>query len=223
MKLRLLSLTLFLMLPIVSLAQTYEIGGFLGGTNFIGDVGETVIIKPNNIAIGGLFRWNRSDRHSFRASFNLARLEGNDLRSGDSRRQNRGFNFSNTVKEIGLGIEFTFWEYDLHKGVPVHTPYIYTGIVGFFYNTPKSSQGFPLTNKNNLTNKFDFGIPIALGYKTSLGRYASLGFEVGARYTFVDDIDGYKEIGNTNFNDWYVFTGINITFAFGRTPCYSKF
>ena len=49
-------------------AQIYEVGIFAGGSNFIGDVGATNYISPNQVAIGGIFKWNRSPRHSFRAS-----------------------------------------------------------------------------------------------------------------------------------------------------------
>jgi len=49
-----------------SQAQTYEVGLYAGGSNFIGDVGSTSYIAPNSPAIGGIFKWNRSKRHSFR-------------------------------------------------------------------------------------------------------------------------------------------------------------
>ena len=49
----------------LSYSQIHEIGGFLGGSNFIGDVGATNYISPNQLAIGGIYKWNRSRRHSF--------------------------------------------------------------------------------------------------------------------------------------------------------------
>ena len=77
-------------------------------------------------------------------------------------------------------------------------------------------------------------IPMVLGYKASLGKMAVVGFEIGARYTFTDDLDGSNPVkglennenikfGNVNNNDWYVFTGITFTFTFGRKPCYCNF
>jgi hypothetical protein len=53
--------------------------------------------------------------------------------------------------------------------------------------------------------------------------------EVGARYTFADDIDGSYptdenlrnlKFGNLNSKDWFVFTGITLTYTFGNEPCY---
>ena len=52
----------------LSFSQIYEVGGFVGGSNFIGDVGATQFVNPNKLAFGGLFKWNRSPRHSLRAS-----------------------------------------------------------------------------------------------------------------------------------------------------------
>ena len=52
-----------------------------------------------------------------------------------------------------------------------------------------------------------------------------VGFEIGARYTFSDEIDGSVpdapeleifSFGNTNSDDWYVFTGFTLTYTFGQ-------
>ena len=77
-------------------------------------------------------------------------------------------------------------------------------------------------------------IPMVVGYKAYLGGNLVLGFEIGARYTFTDDLDGSNPIkglednkslkfGNIDSNDWYVFTGLTLTFTFGRQPCYCNF
>ena len=67
-----------------------------------------------------------------------------------------------------------------------------------------------------------------IGAKYRVENSFILSFEIGARYKFTDKIDGNilnsEEIsynfGNINNNDWYMFTGINITYTFGRKPCY---
>ena len=72
-------------------AQTYEIGGIVGGSNYIGDVGRTNYIAPKNLAFGGIFKWNRSARHSFRGSVLVAKVLGNDFDSSEPRRKQRGY------------------------------------------------------------------------------------------------------------------------------------
>ncbi|MBA3987031.1 MAG: hypothetical protein H0X63_10765 [Flavobacteriales bacterium] len=212
-------------------SQTYEIGGFVGGANYIGDVGPTNYIAPNDLAVGAMFRWNRSERHSFRVSAIFASLQSDDANSDEQRRNERGYSFKNSVKEFSLGIEYTFWKFDVHSSSPQSAPYLYTGITYFNYNSL-------FLERNNEIEKYgtdwEFAIPMVVGYKATVGRHMVLGFEIGARYTFTDNLDGSfptgeKEgnpnlrFGNINSNDWYVFTGINIMFTFGRLPCYCSF
>ena len=73
---------------------------------------------------------------------------------------------------------------------------------------------------------------MVLGYKQSISPNFILAAEIGARYTFSDELDGsvpdadFREqfaFGNTNSNDWYVFTGITLTYTFGKKPCYCDF
>ena len=88
-------------------AQIYEFGVFAGGSNFIGDVGATNYISPNQLALGGIVKWNRSPRHAFRASLTYTTLKVEDSKSDDPRRIQRGYGFKNGLLEASLGIEFT--------------------------------------------------------------------------------------------------------------------
>ena len=212
-------------------AQTYEIGVFAGGSNFIGDVGSTKYINPSQPVIGGIFKWNRSARHSFRFSFLYTELKGEDSKSDDPRRKERGYSFNNHIIEASLGLEFTFWEFNLHSDKTNSVPYLYTGItVARHDNFHFSSSG---TFVNDNTSSFAYGIPMVLGYKTQIADSFILAAEIGARYTFSDEIDGSVpdneetidqfSFGNVNNNDWYVFTGLTLTYTFGETPCYCAF
>ncbi len=69
----------------LSHSQINELGVFLGGSNFIGDVGATDYISPNQLAFGGIYKWNRSKRHSYRVSMIFSDLEGIDINSDDPR------------------------------------------------------------------------------------------------------------------------------------------
>jgi len=226
-------LTIFLVVFTTTLihSQTYEIGGFVGGANFIGDVGSTTYIAPKTPVFGAIFKWNRSARHAFRGSLNYAQIEGNDQDSHESRRKERGYTFKNTVIEASLGIEFTFLDFNVHSQKHVSTPYLYSGITYFRYNAlyKKTNNTFVEYEKSG-----SFAIPMVLGYKTTIGSKIVLAGEIGARYTFTDNLDGSNpkkgsdqedllSFGNNNNNDWYVFTGISLSFTFGRKPCYCNF
>ena len=211
-------------------AQIYEVGIFAGGSNFIGDVGSTNYISPNQPAIGAIFKWNRSPRHSFRATIIFSDLEGLDSKSSDPRRKQRDYSFNNSILEISAGMEFTFWDFDLHEVGVQGTPYLYTGITAANHDNFYFNDNGVITSEN--TNSWAYGIPMVLGYKTNITNHLILAAEIGARYTFTDEIDGsvpdaeFRErfsFGNTNSNDWYVFSGFTLTYTFGRRPCYCNF
>lgn len=213
-------------------AQTYEIGGHFGGANYIGDVGKEMYINPNNLMVGALLKYNRSPRNSYRISFLVGNINGADTESGSTRRNQRGYYFKNTIKELAIGMEYTFWEFDVHRGKSISTPYLFTGFAIFTYDElHKEDKNSPelVAYKNNSIN---YAIPMAIGYKAKLGHYFMINLELGVRYTFTNNLDGSapKEesldgkthtFGNPNSNDWYVFTGVSFTFAFGRKPCNS--
>jgi hypothetical protein len=223
-----LVLSIFMSQSIVS--QIYEVGIFAGGSNFIGDVGATNYISPNQLAIGGVFKWNRSPRHSFRASIIFSDLEGNDSKSDDPRRIQRDYDFNVSILEISAGMEFTFFDFDLHTSGIKGTPYLYSGITMANHDNYFFNQNGDYTSEN--TSSWAYGIPIVLGYKTNISNHLVLAAEIGARYTFSDELDGsvpdaeFREqfsFGNINSNDWYVFSGITLTYTFGRRPCYCGF
>ncbi|WP_340077809.1 DUF6089 family protein [Leptobacterium sp. I13] len=208
----------------VGVAQNHELGVFIGGSNYVGDIGPTNYINPNNIAYGVLYKWNRNSRFSYRASYTMTDIEANDLDSDSGSRQQRGLKFKNTVRELSAGIEFNFLDFDLHNFRNPITPYVYGGISYFSY-TSLSFNVFGETVDNG--NKNTFAIPMVVGVKAKIGRHLILGAEVGVRYALTDNLDGSNpenlpslRFGNINSDDWYVFSGITLTYSFGRDACF---
>lgn len=206
-------------------AQIHEVGVFAGGSNFIGDVGATNYIKPNEFAWGLLYKWNKSTRHAWRASFTSAKITGSDDKSGMSSREQRNYDFENTIKEASLGLEFNFFDFDLHDLDRQFTPYVFLGLSYFRYESQYVLNRTTYVDEKNSS----LAIPMALGLKTSLTPKLVLGLEVGVRYTFADDLDGsfpknndfkHLRFGNINSNDWYTFSGLTLTYTFGENPCF---
>jgi hypothetical protein len=206
-------------------AQIHELGVFVGLSNFVGDVGRTNYIHPNKPALGILYKWNKSPRHSYRISYTQTNLRGNDLISKEASRYLRGYNFNNNVKELTLGLEFNFFDFNLHKSERKVTPYLFSGISYFKYDELYIDAGETFKEKNENS----FAIPLNLGIKSNINPYIVLGLEIGARFTFTDNIDGsnpknesFKTLrfGNINNNDVYLFSGLTLTYTFGETPCY---
>lgn len=216
-------------------SQTYEIGGMFGSTSFVGDVGSTKVFVAEDYfdtdkqSYGLLFRWNRSNRHSFRFSFMQIQTRGIDADSDILERQIRDLKFETTLREFSVGVEYTFWEWDLHDiKRPQIVPYLSTGI-SYFFTDHYARVGNELSKFGDLHG---FSLPLTLGLKSTLGNRFVLSGEFSARYAFSDNLDGsnpeefddnnaFPSFGNPNSNDWYIFAGFSITYMFGRKPCYN--
>ena len=220
----------------ISISQTYEVGLSVGGTNFVGDVGSESFTSPDDyisrsqLSVGFLFRWNRSDRHSFRFSAMRFRTTGDDELADDPAREKRGLSFTTDITEFSLGIEYTFWKFDLHEFGNPFVPYLYTGPTYFFSKNQKLENG-ELVEGGTLSN---FAIPMVIGIKYRFAFHWLISAEFGARYTLTDNLDGStpseinsdlesQDFGNLNSEDWYLFSGITLTYTFGRKPCYCNF
>jgi len=211
---------IFALSTTIASAQLYEIGVFAGGSNYIGDIGPTTYINPNQIAIGGVAKFNWTPRIAIRGTLTYTQLFATDSKSNNSFRENvQQRSFANNLLDGALGIEFSFFKYNLAKPSFTQTPYIIAQVglnnYSIFDDNGKAKR------KTNLI------FPFGLGYKMKLAENIGITFESTFRYTFKDDIDGNnhtipsQSFGNPNTNDWYVFTGISVVYAFGRPGCYS--
>ena len=203
-------------------AQIHEIGVFVGGSNYIGDIGPTTYVSPSEPAIGLLYKWNKSPRHSYRLSYIQSKIESNDTESKEASRNQRGYRFENNLKELSLGLEFNFLDFNLHESSTKITPYVTTGLSYFLANYSLTDTKSGITVEGRTERKKSIALPIIIGVKSNISRSWVLALESGARYTLTDNIDGSfnQNFGNTNNNDWYVFTGATLTYTFGIKPCY---
>lgn len=206
-------------------AQIHEVGVFLGGSNYIGDVGKANYVNPNELAYGLIYKWNKSPRHSWRISYTQSKITANDLDSEVPGRFKRGYDFENNIKELSLGLEFNFFDFNLHNFDKLVTPYVYSGLSYTNYDELYVINGVSKIDINHGT----FAIPMIVGVKSNIMPNLILGVEVGARYTMTDNLDGSLpknenleplKFGNINSKDWYVFSGFTLTYTFGEKPCY---
>jgi hypothetical protein len=205
-------------------AQINELGVFAGGSNFIGDVGSTAYINPNSPALGLIYKWNKTPRHSWRFSLIRSKITAKDVESNDPRRQLRSYEFENSITELSGGIEFNFLDFNIYNPLERKiTPYVFTGINLSFYDSLFFKSGRSEFDSKQKT----LGLPLILGVKSNLTSNFVVGLEVGSRFTFADDIDGSLSsnssgtpFGNLNNKDWYVFSGLTLTYTFGNKPCF---
>ena len=212
-------------------SQYHEIGLFIGGANYVGDVGSSSYVYPENPALGLIYKWNRTTRYSFRANFMYTSVDKSDYNPHDFARFMRRYRFENSILEFSAGSEINFFDFNLHGSDNLFTPYLFLGVgyikYDLFYHDPKTFENIEYAKGSNIS------LPIIIGFKTNVSPIIILGLEIGVRYTFSDNLDGSlpksdsgvpngNEFGNINNNDWYVFTGLTISFTFGDLPCYCK-
>ncbi|MBL4938954.1 MAG: outer membrane beta-barrel protein [Lutibacter sp.] len=223
---KLVLLITFICVTITSKAQINELGFFVGGSNYIGDIGPENYINPNRIMGGIIYKWNMNPRIAIRGTFTYAQISANDIDATNIARNIRGIEFNNSIKEIAVGFEFNYFEYNLNNYRNTYTPYLIFEIAAFNYKVVESET--PVGSKQyQYSSKTSFAIPFGIGFKTKLYRDFALAIEIRARYTFEDDIDyNNPEIdsltfGNPNSSDWYMLSGISLVYTFGRPACYS--
>ena len=248
MKNKIFLLILFL-ITFNSFSQDNEIGVFIGGTNYIGDIGPSTYIDPFKYdgsrwkiletigtettfyALGILYRKNFNNRIAARAQLNYSNIGSKDKLPGSEKfRKERGKEFINTITEFSLGIDFNFFPFDLREDNFQWTPYIHSGITYLKFNALHYPIG--INSATKYENDSSFAIPITLGLKVKPLRDFVIGFEVSAKHTFTDNLDGsnpkyknmelysQKAFGSDLSQDWYVFTGFTLTYIFGFEPCY---
>ncbi len=210
-------------------AQAHEIGVFLGGSNPISDVGRTFYVLPNRLAFGGVYKWNFHDRASMRLQVTRTDLNAKDSQSDISGKVNRGFSFTNRLVEASLGAEYNFFKFNMHRPLdrPI-TPYLFTGISYIEHDDLyfASLTVHPQEAQKTFRRNGAWAVPVVLGVKAKISVYFVVAAEIGTRFTFTDNLDGSapsngaSSFGNIASKDFYTFSGLTLTYTFGRKPCY---
>ncbi|MEN8858701.1 MAG: DUF6089 family protein [Flavobacteriaceae bacterium] len=221
---RYLAFLLFICISGNCLSQINEIGFFVGGVNYVGDVGRTNYIQPNNPGASIIYKYNLNPRIALRGSYSHFSLLGDDADSENAIRQQRGFSFKNPINEFAVGIEYNFFQYDLSSYDKISTPYILLQIAAVDYETPRLLN---LDGSYRFTRNTSISIPFGLGFKTKVYGKIAFAVEASFRYTFTDKLDYTSsdfpdlDFGGTS-NDWYMFTGISLVYTFGRPACFAN-
>lgn len=211
-KILLALLTLFI--SSFSYGQKYEIGPSLGFTNVFGDQDN---YQWGNAKLGGgfIYKINKNYRWSYRFSYHYLPTEFNVSYYPDNS-SDSPYEPSSYLNELSFGIEFNFFDYQKPHKKTNSTPYLIAQIAAIQY-------------KDNMS----VSIPLGIGFKTKLFSNIAIAIETRLNYSFSDDLEGSLKdnIENppknltqnlNNRNDWYMFTGINLMYIFGRQECYTS-
>lgn len=211
----------------VSHAQRHELGVIAGGVNYIGEIGDTQYFNPKHLGYGLIYKRNLTKRIALRAQFSTGKFSANDTYATDLDRLARGLNFTNTYTAWGVGVEVNYVDLPIGDFGTSWTPYLHAGmqrmVVNDLYFTTFENTAF--SHGKNMT----ISIPFGVGFKLNLGQYWVIAVEVQPQFTFSDNLDGSfpdtgkqpsaRQFSTSLSSDWLVFTGISLTYAFGKLPC----
>jgi len=200
-----------------------EMGFFVGGMYYIGDLNPFGHFKGVQPTLGVLYRYNIHSRLVFRANLSYGKVEGNDAWAQHPTLVNRNLTFRSHLFELASGVEFHYMPFQIGSKKYRGTAYLLAQI-GMFHMNPQtlyndewiflqplgtegqgsSVVGGPTTQKRY--SLYQFAVPIGVGVKFSLGKKAVLGVEYVLRKTFTDYID---DVGADNYIDPTVLTRTN--------------
>ena len=194
------------MLCIVSSGTTqegWEIGGWLGGTYYFGDLNTNFNLSMPGFAGGLIVRRNFNERVCLKLSGNYGMVRGDDAVSNNIYERARNLSFKSSVFEGALQLEFNFLPYKHGSEDEFFTPYIFSGLQFFHFN-PKAQldnewhELRPLGTEGQFKGEEYYavgaGVLFGGGFKIDLSYEWSLNFEIGGRHTFTDYLDDVSTV-----------------------------
>jgi len=191
-------LLFFLPLSNNLLAQTWELGGFVGTAGYMGDLNPVKPYKVNNLALGGHIKRNFDGYWSLKLNVAHGTIEAEDSKSDNEYYKTRNLSFFTPITEVSLQTEFNFFNYIPSFSKERYTPYLFTGL-GFINFNPKTNyqgQVYELnyygTEGQDITDsykKIALTIPFGAGIKYNITGNWNLGAELGYRTAFTDYLD----------------------------------
>ncbi len=175
-------------------AQTWEIGGLVGGAGYMGDLNQHNPFKFSGLGGGVFLKRNFNPYWGVKVGFNYGVIQGADSLSSDPWQRNRNLSFRTSMTEVSLMGEFNFLEYIPSVSKNYFTPYIFAGIASTQYTPKATYQGQSyelrlLETEGKPYKNSTIAVPFGVGFKYNVGGKVSLGLELGYRVAYTDYLD----------------------------------
>lgn len=189
--------------------KSSEIGIFLGGSYYIGDLNPIIHFGPLTRPAGGVvYRYNFNPRLAARANAFFGTIQADDAVSNSAAAQQRNINFKSKIAELSAQLEFNFLDYQIGNERKKFTPYLFFGLAGFKFNPTATynnteyslqelgteGQGLDGGASKKKYKLIQMSIPFGVGIKTNLAKNIGLSIEWGMRKTFTDYLDDVSTI-----------------------------
>jgi opacity protein-like surface antigen len=187
----------------------WEAGGWVGASNYFGDLNTTYSLKNTGLAAGIITRYNFNDRLCLKISGNYGSISADDKNSQNIVEQRRNLNFKSTLIDGAAQFEFNFLPYNYFDRSQWFSPYVFLGFNVFNFN-PKAQYEGKTYNLRTLGTEGQFkgeeyyttqmGLVYGGGLKIAISETWAINIELSARKLFTDYLDDVSKT-YPNMND----------------------
>jgi hypothetical protein len=190
---------IFVLFTITSNAQKgWELGGWVGISNYFGDLNTSIRITDPGPAFGAVARYNFNLRTCVKMSLNYGFLHANDANSRNNFEVQRNLSFQSHIFDFSSQLEFNFMPYEHGSVDEYFTPYILAGFSVFHFNPTAEldDQRYSLRDFGtegqfigDEYNTISGALLMGGGMKWDINEDLSFNVELGIRKVFTDYVD----------------------------------
>lgn len=209
-----LSLAFSFLFSALLFSQNFEVGAWMGGANYFGDLNSNssfAMVRP----AGGVFlRNNFNTRWVLKSGISFAQVAFDDKKSPNAFNRQRNLHFKSNIVELSAMMELNFLDFNKQKKQDWISPYFTIGFAAFYYNPkaqlndkwyylqPLGTEGqndpsYSGIKKYRLVN---FAVPIGGGVKISVNKNWNVGIFGDIRITFTDYLDDVSGVYPSNLS-----------------------
>jgi hypothetical protein len=193
-----IAFALFLLGATNTFAQKVEIGGWIGGSHYFGDLNNNFGLKRPHLAGGAMLRYNFNPRISGKVSVNYGGISAYDSDNKTPLQTARNLDFETYILDGTAQLEFNFMPYIHGSKDDNFTPYLFLGGGMFGFNprtryndrwvelNPLGTEGQYLGSEYSLIQP---QISYGGGVKWDLTRDWSMNVELACKKLFTDYLD----------------------------------
>lgn len=196
-------LCMFLAMANIVGQKGHELGGWVGGSIYYGDLNPSVNLQSPGPALGIIYKKNYNSRLSLRGGLSYANISGDDARSSNNFQRNRNLSFTSSIWDLSGAVEFNFFEL-IHAEIEHHfTPFVMLGASVFRYNPKAELDGVTYSLSQQGTEGQDIGGEYFLisggfvlggGFKWAIGNDYYVAIEASTRLAFTDYLDDVSTV-----------------------------
>jgi len=190
-----------------------EFGGGIGAMHYSGDLSPSLRVQDFSPSVQVFYRNNYANNYSvLRFNMLVGQIKASEKNQGHPLPEYRDLSFSAMITEFSIIYEYNFLNYrEISRGTNEDnflSPYVFGGI------------GASIMVGNNSPTYLV--LPIGAGLKFQLSSHLNLGFEVGVRKTFSDNLDGYSDdvaLNSSSKFDSHYHTGFTLSYTIYSDMC----